>query len=93
VEPIVRALLGPDDQAFVAPPTSARAADPGEIAEAVRALGVPVSTVPDVATALERATVTAGERGAVIATGSLRTVADAREARLVITGDRALGLR
>lgn len=93
VEPIARALLGPDDQAFVAPPTSARAADPRAIAEEVRALGVPVSTTPDVATALERATVAAGERGAVVVTGSLRTVADAREARLVITGDRALGLR
>ncbi len=93
VEPIASALLGPDDQAFVAPPTSARAAEPREIAEAVRALGVPVSTAPDVAAALERATATAGERGAVIVTGSLRTVADAREARLVITGDRALGLR
>jgi len=92
-EPIAQALLGPDDQAFVAPPRSARAADPREIAEQVRALGIPVSTTPDVATALERASVAAGERGAVIATGSLRTVADAREARLVITGDRALGLR
>jgi len=63
------------------------------VAEAVRALGVPATTTPDVATALERATVTAGERGAVIATGSLRTVADAREARLAITGDRTIGLR
>ena len=93
VEEIVRALFGPDDQAFVAPPTSARAVDPREIAETIRAFGVPVSTAPDVASALERAAATAGERGAVVATGSLRTVADAREARLVITGDRALGLR
>ena len=93
VEPIARALLGPDDQVFIAPPTSARAADPQEIAVQVRALGVPASTTPDVATALERAALTAGERGVVIATGSLRTVADAREARLVITGDRALRLR
>jgi dihydrofolate synthase/folylpolyglutamate synthase len=93
IEPIVRALLGPDDQVFVTAPDSVRAADPRAIAEEVRALGIPVSTTPDVATALERATAVAGDRGAVIATGSLRTVAEAREARLVITGDRALGLR
>ena len=92
-ESIARVLLGPDDQALIAPPASARAADPSAVASVVRALGVPASTTPDVATALERATITAGERGTVIATGSLRTVADAREARLVITGDRALGLR
>jgi dihydrofolate synthase/folylpolyglutamate synthase len=93
VEPIARALFGPDDQAMIAPPASPRAADTAAVAEVVRALGVPVSTAPDVATALDRATITAGERGAVIATGSLRTVAEVREARLVITGDRALGLR
>lgn len=92
-ESIVRALLGPQDQVFVAPPTSARAADPSEAAAQIRALGAPVSTARDIATALERATVAAGDRGAVIVTGSLRTVADAREARMVITGDRALGLR
>jgi len=93
VEPIVRALLRPEDQAFIAAPQSPRAADPREIAAQVRAMGAAASTTPDVATALERATVAAGERGAVIVTGSLRTVAEAREARLAITGDRALGLR
>ena len=35
----------------------------------------------------------ARERGVVIVAGSLRTVAEAREARLAIIGDRALGLR
>ena len=92
-EEIARGLISPDDQAFIAPPETARAADPSEVAAVVRALGIPASTAPNVASALERATATAGERGSVIATGSLRTVADAREARLVITGDRALGLR
>ena len=92
-EEIARVLIGPDDQAFVAPPASARAADPSEVLAALQTLGILASTAPDVATALERATATAGDRGTVIATGSLRTVADAREARLVITGDRALGLR
>jgi dihydrofolate synthase/folylpolyglutamate synthase len=90
---IARELVGPDDQVFVAAPASPRAADPAAVAAAFRETGAVATTASDVPSAIERATLTAGDRGAVIVTGSLRTVSEARESLLAITGDHALGLR
>jgi folylpolyglutamate synthase/dihydropteroate synthase len=60
---------------------------------ALQAAGTPAQRAPDVAQALERAAALAGDRGAVIVTGSLYTVAEAREQLLGVVGDRAFGLR
>jgi dihydrofolate synthase/folylpolyglutamate synthase len=92
-EGITAAFVSPDDQVIVCPPAHPRAAAPSEITALVRATGAVVTTAPDIATALERGTVLAGERGAMIVTGSMYTVAEAREALLAISGDRGLGLR
>lgn len=86
-------LLGERDEVIVASPQSARAGDAGELVRALHATGTPAQRAPDVASALERAAAVAGERGAVIVTGSLYTVAEAREALLGVVGDRAFGLR
>lgn len=57
-----------------------RAADPSAIAELVRATGVLVETADTVADAMGRARELAGPQAAVVVTGSLYTVAEAREA-------------
>jgi len=90
---ITRALVSPADQVIVYAPAHPRAADPSEIKVLVRATGATVTTAPNIAVALERGTALAGERGALIVTGSMYSVAEAREALLAISGDRALGLR
>jgi len=90
---VVGALVGEEDEVIVAPPASPRAADPAEVARAVGERGALVQRVPGVREALERAAALAGERGAVLVTGSLYTVAEAREELLGIAGDRAFGVR
>ena len=90
---IARSLLDAEDQALVTLPRSARAADLGAVVDAMTQLDIQIKTAPDVETALARATLMAGEKGVVIITGSMRTVAEAREAKLFVTGDRDLGLR
>ncbi len=86
-------LIGEGDEVIVAPPPSPRAADPAEVARAVRARGALAQRAASIEEALERAAALAGERGAVIVVGSLYTVAAAREHLLGIAGDHALGLR
>ncbi|MPZ98698.1 MAG: bifunctional folylpolyglutamate synthase/dihydrofolate synthase [Dehalococcoidia bacterium] len=93
IEAVVQALVGEQDEVIVAPPDSSRAADTAEVLRAVRETGAPAQPAPSIAAALERAEALAGERGAVLVAGSLYTVAEAREALLGITGDRALGIR
>ena len=90
---ITRALVSPDDQVIVYAPAHPRAADPSEIKALARATGAMVTTASNIAAALERGTALAGERGALVVTGSMYSVAEAREALLAISGDRALGLR
>jgi folylpolyglutamate synthase/dihydropteroate synthase len=60
---------------------------------ALRALDVVAQPAADIPGAIERATALAGDRGAVIVTGSLYTVAEAREQLLGVIGDRSFGLR
>jgi dihydrofolate synthase/folylpolyglutamate synthase len=93
VERFTQELIGEQDEVIVATPRSERAADPGELVRALQATGVLAQRAPDVASALERALALAGERRAVIVTGSLYTVAEAREELLGVVGDRAFGLR
>lgn len=93
IDPILEPLLEAGDEVIVAPPPSARAADTGEVARAVRARGAVPQRAPSVEAAIDLATEQAGERGAVIVVGSLYTVAAAREQLLGIAGDHVLGLR
>lgn len=90
---VVRELVAADDSVIVTRPASSRAADPGEVAEAFAEAGVAVQRAPDLASAIERASVVAGERGVVFVVGSLYLAAEARELLLAVTGDRAFGLR
>lgn len=90
---VAEALLTPGDAVVVTAPQTPRAADPGEVARICIAAGAEVQRAPTVAAAIEAARALAGERGTVLVTGSLYTVAEAREALLPIMGDRALGLR
>ena len=90
---VVRELVAADDSVIVTRPASSRAADPGEVAAAFAEAGVAVQRAPDLAGAIERASVVAGERGVVFVVGSLYLAAEARELLLAVTGDRAFGLR
>ena len=92
-EGITAALVSPDDQVIVCPPGHPRAADPSAIAALVRATGAMASTAPNIATALKSGTALTGKRDVLIVTGSMYGVAEAREALLALSGDRALGLR
>lgn len=57
-----------------------RSADPDEVAEVCASLGLEVRTAPSVGAALEAARSGADEGDAIVVTGSLFTVADARRA-------------
>jgi dihydrofolate synthase/folylpolyglutamate synthase len=57
-----------------------RAADPGAIADLARGLGSPTKVGPTVAEALQMARSAAGTDDLIVVTGSLYTVAEAREA-------------
>ncbi len=93
IEAVARELLGVTDTIIGAPPASARGATAAEVAQAFSRLGGLAQTAPDVPAAIERAREVGGERASVLVVGSLYTVAEAREAVLGVTGDRALGLR
>jgi len=90
---IASALVDEGDEVIVAPPSSSRAADIAEVRRSFLETGALVQQAASVAEAIDVATELAGQRGAVLVTGSLYTVAEAREHLLGITGDRAFGLR
>ena len=92
-ESLAGALVRPDEDVIVAPPSSLRAADPRAVAQAFREAGAVVQQAGGIAEAIETALALAGERGSVLVTGSIDTAAEAREHLLGIAGDRALGLR
>jgi dihydrofolate synthase/folylpolyglutamate synthase len=75
------------DDVFVTAWPSARAADSRELAEAFRPHGAPVQTFPALPDAFEAAAASAGERGAVVAFGSIAFVAAVREYLLGIESD------
>jgi dihydrofolate synthase/folylpolyglutamate synthase len=75
------------DDVFVTGWPSARAADPRELAEAFRPHGAPVQTFAGLPDAYEAAVASAGERGAVVAFGSIAFVAALREYLLGIESD------
>lgn len=72
---------------FVTAWPHARAADPATLAAAVRAIDVPVTTFAALGDAIEAATAGAGQRGAVVAFGSIAFVAAVREYLLGIESD------
>jgi dihydrofolate synthase/folylpolyglutamate synthase len=75
------------DEVFAAAWPSARAADPRDVAAAFRAADVQVTTFASVAHAYDAATAHTGERGAVVAFGSIAFVAAVREYVLGIESD------
>lgn len=93
IEAVARELLAVTDTVVVAPPHSPRAAPAAEVARAFTRHGAIAQTAVDVPAALELAHDIGGDRASILVVGSLYTVADAREALLGVTGDRALGLR
>ena len=74
-------------EVFVTSWPNARAADPRDIASALRPHDVPVSMFGDLGQAYEAALAQAGERGAVVAFGSIAFVAALREYVLGIASD------
>ena len=74
-------------EVFVTSWPNARAADPRDIASALRPHDVPVSMFGDLGQAYEVALAQAGERGAVVAFGSIAFVAALREYVLGIASD------
>ncbi len=74
-------------EVFVTAWPSARAADPRDVAAAFRPHEVPVSTFGDLGQAYEAALAQAGERGAVVAFGSIAFVGAVREYVLGIASD------
>ena len=93
LEGLAAALAEEGDDVIVAPPRSPRAADPRDVARALRERRALAQLAPDVPTAVERAIEQVGERGMVLVTGSLVTVAEARAALLGVTDDAELGAR
>ena len=75
------------DAVFVAAWPSPRAADPRALADAFRAYDAPVTAYASIADACEAASAAAGQRGAVVAFGSLAFVAAVREHVLGIESD------
>jgi folylpolyglutamate synthase/dihydropteroate synthase len=69
---------------------SARAEDPRVAAEPFRASDAPVTVFGDLAQAFEAAKAHAGDRGAVVALGSIAFVAQLREYLLGIESDMIL---
>ena len=76
---IASALVGEGDEVVLAAPSSPRAAELAQVRQDFLATGALVQQAVSVAEAIEVATQLAGERGAVLVTGSLYTVAEARE--------------
>ena len=78
VEGIVAELLPVAEHVVATQPPSGRAAPFERVAKAVRSAGGTVETAPDVAHALSLASGVAGAEDAVVVTGSLYTVGEAR---------------
>ncbi|MEJ2487016.1 MAG: hypothetical protein P8Y68_14910, partial [Anaerolineales bacterium] len=73
---LAAALAEEGDEVIVAAPRSARAAATHDVARALRDQRALAQLAPDVPTAVERAIEQVGDRGLVLVTGSLVTVAD-----------------
>jgi dihydrofolate synthase/folylpolyglutamate synthase len=84
---IARALAPFDGEFVVTRYAGGRAADPEVLAAALREQGAEVTISPSVPEALELAHAAADEDDAILATGSLYTVADARRALLAPNGE------
>ena len=80
LEGIVSAIAPLADDVIATRNSSERSAEATTAAEAFRAAGVEAAVSPDVASAIAGALHSAGEEDAVVITGSLYTVADARRA-------------
>ena len=90
---IAAALVREGDEVVIAPPSSPRAADVAEVRQGFIDAGAVVRQAGSVGAAIDVAVELVGPRGAVLVTGSLYTVAEAREHLLGIVGDRSFGLR
>ncbi|HET8522345.1 MAG TPA: folylpolyglutamate synthase/dihydrofolate synthase family protein [Thermomicrobiales bacterium] len=84
---ILRALAPVTQQVIATTTRSPRALPAAAIADAARAIGLPSETVDNVRSALAQAGALAGPGGLVLITGSLTTVAEAREALGLATAD------
>jgi dihydrofolate synthase / folylpolyglutamate synthase len=80
VEGIARVLAPLADRGYTAANASPRTSDPDDVALALAAHELPTEAFATVAEALESARASAGSGDAILATGSLYTVADARRA-------------
>jgi dihydrofolate synthase/folylpolyglutamate synthase len=87
VDAMASAVADAASHVFVTAWASARAADPVEAAAAFRDRGVSYTVMGDLAQAFEAATAHAGERGAVVAFGSIAFIAAVREYLLGIESD------
>ncbi len=76
---------------IVTAPRSPRAAPAATVAAQLASTGARVQTEPDVASAIEVAMAQAGQSGTVVVTGSLTTVAEARETFGLGTPDPPVG--
>jgi dihydrofolate synthase/folylpolyglutamate synthase len=85
------ALVPIAERFVVTAPRGPRAAPAATVAARLAAHGSPVQTEPDVAAALALATRDAGPRGTVVVTGSLSTVAEARQALGLGVADPPVG--
>ena len=93
LEGLAAALVDEGDEVIVAAPRNQRAAEARDVARALRERGALAQLAADIPTAVERAIEQVGERGLVLVTGSLTTVAEARAALLGVTDDTELGAR
>jgi dihydrofolate synthase / folylpolyglutamate synthase len=87
VEAMAEVVTPLAEHVFVTGWPSRRAAPPGDVAAAFRPYDVPVSVFGDVPGAYEAAEAVAGERGAVVAFGSISFAAAVREYLLGIESD------
>ena len=90
VDAMAAAIDGIADAVFVSGWPSARAAEPREVAEAFRRYDAPVTVFGEVEQAYEAAAAQAGERGTVVAFGSISFVAHLRAYLLGIESDMIL---
>ena len=93
LEGLAESLVEEGDEVIVAAPRNQRAAEARDVARALRERGALAQLAADIPTAVERAIEHVGERGLVLVTGSLTTVAEARAALLDVTDDTQLGAR
>jgi dihydrofolate synthase/folylpolyglutamate synthase len=89
---IGKTLASVAERFIVVTPNSPRAALAETVAASLFALGVEISVSPEVATGLARAIAESSALGTVVVTGSLTTVAEAREALGLATPDPVLGV-